>query len=143
MRKRYKIFTLITCLFFDSILLAHGWDYNDLDEEKGRSLCKYCYSNDFIFTAITFLILFLISVSIRKFQIKRIKLLSNLIIFSSLMYIVFINKYPVIDVVQMALGLFFFFGLIIILSFLAYIALIIAYKLILKAIKFSINSDKS
>lgn len=143
MRKRYKILALIMCLLFYSSLLAHGWDYNELDEEKGMSLCKYCSSNDFIFTAIIFLIVFLISISIRKFEIKKIKLLSNLIIFSSLMYIFFISQYPVIDIIQMAIGLFFFFGLIIILSFLAYIILIMICKLIVKAIKFSINSDMS
>lgn len=141
MRKWYKILMLIMCLLFYSSLLAHGWDYNELDEEKGRSLCKYCCSYDFIFTTITFLIVFLISISIRKFEIKKIKLLSNLIIFSSLMYIFFIVQYPVIDIIQMAIGLFFFFGIIIIISFSSYIILTVIYKLIVKAIKFSSNSD--
>lgn len=129
MRKQHKILMSIMCLLFYPNLFAHGWDYFEPDDGNNSSLCKHCSSNEFILTAIIFLILFLVSIHIRKIGSKKLKLLSNLIIFSSLIYIILISKYPIIDIALMALGFFFFFGLIIILLFFAYIILTLIYKL--------------
>jgi hypothetical protein len=141
MRKQRKIVLTIMFLLFYSNLFAHGWDYFEPDGGNDNAICKHCSSNEFILTSIIFLILFLISIHIRKIGSKKLKLLSNLIIFSSLIYIILISKYPIIDVILMALGFFFFFGLIIILLFFAYIILTLIYKLIIKTIKFSTDSD--
>jgi hypothetical protein len=143
MRKQQKILALIMSLLFYSNLFAHGWDYFEKDDGNNSLLCENCSSNEFIFTAIIILVLFLISIHIRKRGSKKLKLLSNLIIFSSLIYIILISKYSAIDVVLMALGFFFFFGLILFLLFSIYIILTVVYKLIIKAIKFSKNSDLS
>ena len=132
MRKQKKILTLILSLLFYSNLFAHGWDYFEQDNGDDSLLCKYCSSNEFILTAIIFLVLFLIAMHIRKRGSKKIRLLGNLIIVSSLIYIILISKYPAIDVLLMALGFFFFFGLILFLLFSGYIVLALIYNLIIK-----------
>lgn len=123
-------------LLYGSKLFAHGWDYYQSEESGDVNLSESFISTKLIITSFIFLVLFLIRINIKKIEYKKAKLISNLMLLSYLIYINFISECSVLDVMIMALGLFFFLGFVFMLLSLVYLIMV----LLLKLIKTVVNS---